>query len=84
MQYSKHNALEPGKHSGEESNNGDTDICISIPKGRVGHPRDKSVQLKDIRVSKEEICEEADFFRGLERRFEMRLNKSLEIEIASV
>lgn len=79
--------LRAGKHPGEELNNGDTDICISIPERKTGCPRDKSTRVKDVEyILKGGKCIEkaANFLGRLGRRFEMRLNQSLGIEITSV
>lgn len=79
--------LRAGKHPGEELNNGDTDICISIPERETGCPRDKSTRVKDVEYilkGRKYIEKEGNFFERLERRFEMRLNQSLEIKITSV
>lgn len=40
--------LRAGQHPEEELNNGDTDICISIPERKTGCPRDKSTRVKDV------------------------------------
>lgn len=57
-------SLRTGKHSGEESNNGETDICISILERKSGCPRDKSAGVKDVRVhfQRREICGESSRF----------------------
>lgn len=73
--------LRAGQHPEEELNNGDTDICISIPERKTGCPRDKSTRVKDVEcILKGGKYVDTNFFG----RFEMRLNQISGIEITSV